>query len=85
MKKMFRTWYDAGIEEVEVLRETAAYVTLADNQRWKKRTEDSWNYFDAWSEARQFLINREKNAIRELANKIDTHQATLQKIMEMQP
>lgn len=78
--KKFRTWHDTKIEEVEVIRETASYVTLADSNRWKKRTDDSWNFFDTHQEARQFLIDREKTAIIKLLAEVKQHQETLQKI-----
>jgi len=83
MKKMFRTWYDTSIEEVEVIRETAKFVVLVDLQRWAKRSDDHYNFFDTWAEARQFLIDREKTAISGLAKKIQEHAETLKKIEAM--
>ena len=83
MKKMYSTWYDARIEEVEVIRETAKFVTLVDSQRWAKRSDDHYNFFDTWSEARQFLIDREKTAIIRLLAEVKQHQETLEKIEAM--
>lgn len=82
--KKFRTWYDTRIEEVEVIRETAKFVMLSDLQRWAKRTEDSWNYFDTWEDARAFLIAREKSAMSDLKKQIETHEVLLQKIEAME-
>jgi len=57
--KKFRTWYNSEIDEVEVIRETAKYVILAsDGRRWAKRTEDYYNFFDTWQEAKTFLIEQ---------------------------
>lgn len=81
--KKFRTWYDTRIDEVEVIKETAQYVTEADGQRWSKRNADFRNYFDTWSEARQFLIDREQANIDGLEKRIAHHKETLQKIEEM--
>ena len=39
----YRTWYDTRIEEVEVIRETAKFVTESDGQRWAKRNDDFRN------------------------------------------
>jgi hypothetical protein len=81
--KKFRTWYDR-IEDVEVIHETAKFVTEADGQRWAKRNDDFRNYFDTWQEAKDFLIDREKDAIIKLTTEIKQRQETLQKIEEMQ-
>ena len=78
--KKYRTWYDDRIEEVEIVKETAQYVTEADGQRWTKRNQDFRNYFDTWAEARQFLIDRENAAIADHERQIAQHRATLQKI-----
>jgi len=54
----YRTWYDTRIEEVEVIRETAKFVTESDGQRWAKRNDDFRNYFDTYQQAKDFLIDR---------------------------
>jgi hypothetical protein len=77
----FRTWYDTRIEEIEVVRETAKFVTEVDGQRWTKRS-DSRNYFDTGQEAKDFLIDREKEAIGNLERQIAQHVANLAKIEE---
>lgn len=88
--KKFRTWYDTRIEEVEVTRETEQSVFLPAGTRFHKNGErreakrsDHMNYFDTWDEARDFLIDREKDAIRGHQNDITRHQETLRKIEEM--
>lgn len=50
-----------------------------------KRSSDpgEWQYFDTWSEARQFLIDREKTKIRALCDELDKHETTLRKLQEM--
>jgi hypothetical protein len=81
--KKFRTWHDARIDEVEVVRETAKFVAELDGQRWAKRNADFRNYFDTWAEARQFLIDREIAEIADLERQLVQHQEALQKIEEM--
>ena len=83
--KKFRTWYDTRIEEVEVIRETAKFVTEADGQRWMKRTDDFRNYFNTWQEAKDFLIDREQAAIARAQSEVWMHQKRLDGIEEMQP
>jgi hypothetical protein len=88
--KKFRTWYDTRIEEVEVIRETAKFVIIKEKNMYNedtferrdtKRTDIGYNYFDAWQEARQFLIDREEIAIIKLLNEVKQH-AALKKLGE---
>ncbi len=88
--KKFRTWYDTGIEEVKVTKETAHYVTVVEPwmgkshvRRDAKRSEHGYNYFDAWQAAKDFLIDRENNEIATLMRQVEQHQATRNKIQEM--
>lgn len=81
--KKFRTWYDARIEEVEIIRESAKFVTESDGQRWAKRNPDFRNYFDTWAEAKAFLIDREQSNIRGLKQQLAIHEETLKKIEGM--
>ena len=90
--KKFRTWHDARIDAVEVIRETAKYVIIKEKKMYSedtferrdaKRTDIGYNYFDAWQEARQFLIVREKANIDGLEKRIAHHREVLQKIGEM--
>lgn len=85
----FRTRYDARIEEIEVIRETAQSVYFASDwacysngRREAKRTANGYNYFDTWAEAKAFLVYREQSAIRNLKQQIADHEETLRKIEE---
>lgn len=89
--KKYRTSY-GEIEEIDVLRETEKCVIIQTGdgifykngeRRDMKRTEHSYNYFDTWQEARQFLIDRENTVIADLEKQIAAHRATLQKIEAM--
>lgn len=82
--KKYRTWYDVRIEEIDVAKETAKFVTYQDGQRWAKRSEDRYNknHFDTWQEAREYLIGHEKAAIYDLELKIAGHVAMLKTIEE---
>lgn len=88
--KKFRTWYDQ-IEEVEVIRETARQVVLpADAEYYPngechdaKRSENGYNYFDTWQEAKSFLVDRTRFEIFDLATEIGKRQLVLQKLQEM--
>ena len=88
----FRTWYDARIDEVEVLRETAKYVIIQEKRTYSedtferrdaKRSENGMCYHDTWTAAKNFLIDREKTAIICLLAKVKEHEETLRKIKEM--
>ena len=83
----YRTWYDTRIEEIEVVHETTCFVTVEETPQWTrrdaKRSDNGYNYFDTWAEARQFLIDREKDAIKGHQNDITRHQEALQKIEAM--
>lgn len=90
--KKFRTWYDTRIDEVEVIHETAMYVSVREmiaNKPYEhsdaKRSEDGYNYFDTWAEAKAFLIDREQTTIRDLKRQIAYHEERLRKIEELQP
>lgn len=80
--KKFRTWYDT-IEEVEIISESARFVTEADGQRCARRNPNSRNYFDTFAEAKAFLIDHEKTKIISLLAKVKQHQETLRKIEGM--
>lgn len=84
---MFRTWYDTRIEEIEVVHETAHYVTIQETPQWTrrdaKRSDNGMNYFSTWQDAHAFLIAREQAAIDKAIAKMLVHQETLEKIMVM--
>ena len=86
--KKYRTWYDTRIEEVDVVSETAKFVIIED-RNWSHRSlkhperNDDTHYHDTWQEAKDFLIDREQDAIVGHRNDIERHQKTLEKIMEM--
>lgn len=80
--KKFRIW-DNKIEEIEIIKETAQYVTETDGRRWAKRNPDFRNYFDSWEEAHQFLMDREGKAIRDLERRIHVHEKNLEEIEAM--
>lgn len=81
--KKYRTWL-GEIEEIDVIRETDKFVYKNSERRDAKRS-DRINYFDTWTEARDFLIDREKAAIDRARDEIDQHMEKLAKIMEMKP
>lgn len=88
--KKYHTWYDARIEEVEVVKETANYVTVVETWMGKqqehrdaKRSDHGHNYFDTWAEAKAFLIDREKSTIVDLLQQIAKHEGMLREIEEM--
>jgi hypothetical protein len=87
--KKFRTWYDDRIEEVEAVSETAKMVTIQETPTWERRTlkhpdgAGYAHYHTTWQEAKDFLINREKTAISNLAREIKTRSDALKKIEEM--
>ena len=77
--KKFRTWHDARIDEVEVIHETAKFVTELDGRRYSR------NYFNTWEDAHEFLLGREKAAIYDLEQQIAKHAKMLRKIEEIKP
>lgn len=81
--KKYRTWHDR-IEEIEIIKETAQYVTEADGQRWAKRNQDFRNYFDTWKEAKDFLRKKKSDELKELYERADRLEDVLQKIEAMQ-
>jgi vacuolar-type H+-ATPase catalytic subunit A/Vma1 len=85
--KKFRTWYNDKIEEIEVIRETERFVVvhagLSRERREARSSDNGSNYFDTYQEAKEFLIDREKDAIQGHQNDIKRHQETLQKIKDM--
>jgi len=86
--KKFRNRYDHEIEEIEVISETEKYVTLEavafdGKHRREMKRSNYMNYFDTWQEAKDFLVDREKEAIGKLERQIAQHVATLAKIEEM--
>lgn len=62
MKKYRSKWsfYAFDIEEIEVGRETPRFVVFKTGIRETKRSNDWWNYFDLFGEAKQYLIEEDK-------------------------
>lgn len=62
----FKTGFLKRIEPVEVTRETAATIFIANDrgieQRHAKRSS-SINYFDTWAEAHQYLMTHAQRSV----------------------
>ncbi len=63
MKKYRSKWssYAFDIEEIEVERETPKFVVFKTGIRETKHSNDWWNYFDLFGEAKQYLIDKQNN------------------------
>ena len=82
-------WAGFEIEKREILRETAQSVYLPCSAAWSggerreaKRSEDR-GYFDAFAEARDFLLSVEESKIAALTRELARRQAAVEKIEEM--
>lgn len=83
MKKMYMTGdiFDP-IKVVDVVRETKKTVWIMKNGKEKRHSmRSSWNnYFNTWSEAREFLIEKQKARIISILKKLEYEENKLGKL-----
>ena len=86
-KIMYKTNTFDGIEKVEIERDTKFTVWIRKGKngqldQYRKKC-DSWNFFDTFDEAKQFLVNKYKKKIRYLESNIFYERKQLDKILAL--
>ena len=79
----------ATIEAVEVVKETDKFVVLSSNNafgngaRREAKVSDYYAYFDSWSDAHKYHIDRVSNGIASAEEKISRLKKELEQINDM--
>lgn len=91
MYKMYRTWYNEDIEEVEVVKRTKHFVTIQDSHtdgriftmKWKIDSQ-GMKFFDTWLEAKNYLIARTLQKIDKCKMELQDQRMILQRLKLME-
>lgn len=91
MSKMYRTWYNEDIEEVEVVKRTKHFITIQDSHpdgriftmKWKIDSQ-GMKFFDTWIEAKNYLIARTLQKIEQYQSALQDQRMILQRINLME-
>ena len=86
-KIMYKTNTFDGIEKVEIERDTEKTVWIKLQHITKttqfRKKSDSWNFFDTFEEAKQFLIEKHEKTISSLENRINYERERIHKILTL--
>jgi hypothetical protein len=73
------------LEAVEVIGETACYITLA-GETWKTaKQDDYWSFFPTWDAAHSSLMDLARKKVRVARHLLELAKATLGNIKGMKP
>lgn len=75
--------YSTKIDRVEILKETAHFVTLPKHGR--ERREAKAEYFDSWAEAHAVLLARYANKVEYAQRELEGAKAKLYEVESMTP
>lgn len=84
MKTMYKASKWIEIEKVNIVEETASFVTLENGRRDGKRT-DHHAYFDTWEEAKQWVVEIYKFKVEEYKKYLAHLEEELTKAQNLKP
>lgn len=83
MKQYYTRSWGFEIKEVDILRKSESSVWIMHNGR--ERRESNTYYFDTFDEAKQSLIDREKNRVAKLKRELNTAELDLRDAENLTP